>query len=159
MNFELMVWNYYPESDMLKRSIDLGCRPLLILAAVAFVLLAGCGQKGHESRHSIPDTKGGTGQAKKETEEEAEIRASRAKLSADDARLVDAQEFCAVMQESRLGSMGVPIKVVLKDKNGKEQPFFVCCKGCVKKAQRDAELTLAKVEQLKAKAKEAPPNK
>lgn len=49
--------------------------------------------------------------------------------------------------------------MVLKDKDGKEQPLFVCCKGCVKKAQRNPDRTLAKVEQLKTKAKEALPSK
>ena len=33
------------------------------------------------------------------------------------------------------------------------QPVFICCKSCQKKALADADKTLAKVKELKAKAK------
>lgn len=45
--------------------------------------------------------------------------------------------------------MGTPVKVMVK-----EQPVFLCCKGCRRKALADPDRTLAKVDELKAKAKE-----
>ena len=77
-----------------------------------------------------------------------DVKAARAKLSPEDRKLVEAQEYCVVMNDSRLGEMGEPLKVMVKD-----QPVFLCCKGCQKKALADPEKTLAKVEELKAKVK------
>ena len=54
---------------------------------------------------------------------------------------------CAINSENRLGSMDVPIKIMVKD-----QPVFLCCPGCKKKALADPERTLAKVAELKAAA-------
>ena len=79
---------------------------------------------------------------------EDEIKESRSKLAADDRKLVDAQEWCVVMSDNRLGEMGVPLKIMVKD-----QPVFLCCKGCQRKALADPEMTLKKVEELKAKAR------
>ena len=79
-----------------------------------------------------------------------EVAAARAKLSPEDRALVEAQEWCVVQTDERLGSMGVPIKLDIKG-----QPVFICCKGCQKKAERDPDATLAKLEELKAKAKAA----
>lgn len=134
--------------------IDIGATTLLTLVAIGFMGLLGCGHKECDSCHSSAPGKKGTAvhEGTKQETEEAEIRANRAKLSPEDLRLVDAQEFCPVMEDSRLGSMAVPIKVMVKDKEGKEHPVFVCCKGCIRKAERGAQDTLAKVEQLKAKA-------
>lgn len=84
-------------------------------------------------------------------DDEAEIRSALAKLNPDDRQLAETQRFCVVMNDSRLGSMGTPIKVTVKD-----QPVFVCCKGCVKKALKDPEKTLTKAAELKAKTPESP---
>lgn len=138
------------------RLIDLGSTALLTLAAAAFMWLIGCGHKDCASCHSTSGAKDGTGapnDTKQQSEEEAEIRANRGKLSPADQQLVAAQEYCPIMADNRLGSMDVPLKVMVKDKEDKEHPVFVCCKGCVKKAQRNAEQTLAKVEELNAKVK------
>ncbi len=78
-----------------------------------------------------------------------DVADERAKLSPDERALVDAQEWCVVMTDERLGSMGPPIKVMLKD-----QPVFVCCKGCKKKAEADPGKSLAKLDELKAKKKQ-----
>jgi hypothetical protein len=80
--------------------------------------------------------------------DEADIKAERAKLSPEDQRLVAEQEFCAVMDDHRLGSMGTPVKVLLNDK-----AVFVCCKQCEKKALANPDKTLAKTDELKAKVK------
>jgi hypothetical protein len=84
--------------------------------------------------------------------QETEVRDNLAKLSREDRELAEAQRWCPVQDDNRLGSMGVPLKVLLKDSAGKEQPVFLCCKGCVKDAQKDPAATLAQVKQLKAKA-------
>lgn len=77
-----------------------------------------------------------------------EVVAERAKLSAEDRALVEAQEWCVINSEERLGSMGAPIKLTIKG-----QPVFICCGGCKKKAESDPDKTLSKLEELKAKAK------
>ncbi len=82
------------------------------------------------------------------SQETDEITAVRAKLSPADRALVDAQEWCVVSTEERLGSMGPPIKLDIQG-----QPVFVCCAGCQKKAKADPVATLAKVAELQAKAK------
>jgi hypothetical protein len=89
------------------------------------------------------------GKGKDAKETEAEIKAARAKLSKEDLALVEAQEFCAVETDNRLGSMGTPFKVTIKGK-----AVFLCCKGCEKKALADPDKTLAKVKELQAKVKE-----
>jgi hypothetical protein len=84
--------------------------------------------------------------ADKAREEEATIKANLAKLNDADRKLAEAQRFCAIENDDRLGSMGVPVKVMVKD-----QPVFLCCKGCTKQAAADPDKTLAKVKELKAK--------
>ena len=77
-----------------------------------------------------------------------ELTAERAKLDPAERALVEAQEWCVIDTEDRLGSMGPPIKLIIK-----EQPIFVCCKSCKRKAEASPVETLAKVADLKAKAK------
>lgn len=77
----------------------------------------------------------------------AEMEAIFAKLSPADRRLAKAQGFCAVMADSPLGSMGTPIKVMVND-----QPVFLCCAGCQRKALANPDQTLATVAELVAKA-------
>lgn len=79
--------------------------------------------------------------------DEAKVKANLAKLSPDDRKLAEEQKWCAVENDSRLGAMGTPIKIMIND-----QPVFVCCKACIKSAKKDPEKTLEKVKELKAKA-------
>jgi len=85
--------------------------------------------------------------------EELTRQGNLAKLSKEDRALAEAQGYCAVNDDDLLGEMGVPIKLTLKDKDGKEKPVFLCCAGCKKTALADRAATLAKVEELKAKTK------
>jgi hypothetical protein len=80
------------------------------------------------------------------TEEVDEVAAERAKLSDADRKLVEAQEWCAISHEERLGSMGAPIKIDIKGES-----VFICCKGCKKRAEANPEKTLKEVAELKAK--------
>jgi uncharacterized protein (TIGR03000 family) len=77
---------------------------------------------------------------------QAEIKANLDKLSPEDRAAAEAQGFCAVQDNNPLGSMGKPVKVVLKG-----EPVFLCCPGCREKAERSPEQTLARVKGLKAK--------
>ena len=77
--------------------------------------------------------------------EEVEIRAALEQLDPADRKLAEEQKFCATDSKSRLGSMGKPVKITLKD-----QPVFLCCKGCEKAARTDADKTLAAVKKMKA---------
>lgn len=76
----------------------------------------------------------------------AEMEAIFAKLSPVDRRLAKAQGFCAVMADNPLGSMGTPIKLMVKD-----QPVFLCCAGCRRRALANPDQTLATVTKLKEK--------
>jgi Cu(I)/Ag(I) efflux system membrane fusion protein len=78
--------------------------------------------------------------------EDQEITVTLAKLPPDDRKLAEAQEFCPVLKDSRLGSMGVPIKLTVDGKS-----VFVCCDGCSKRALASPAKTLATVEELKHK--------
>jgi len=83
-----------------------------------------------------------------EETQDDEVAAERAKLSPADRGIVDAQEWCVISNEQQLGAMGPPVKLDIKG-----QAVFICCKGCRKKAEANPDLTLAKVEELKVKAK------
>ena len=115
---------------------------LLGFAAAAFTLV-GCG-----NTPTAPTTGGTSPTAKAPTSPAAkdEIAAERAKLPADERKLVEAQEWCAVLSDNRLGEMGKPERIEIKG-----EPVFLCCEGCVKKAKADPDATLAKVAALKAK--------
>ena len=80
----------------------------------------------------------------------AEIEASLARLSEEDRHLAEAQGFCPITVKNRLGVMGPPIKIMIKD-----QPVFLCCKGCQKRAIANPDRTLAIVAQLKTRMAEA----
>lgn len=108
------------------------------------LFLTGCGSAQNGTPTAAPNTQH-TDHA--DHADKAEQQANFAKLSEEDRPLAEAQGYCAVTAEP-LGSMGPPIKLVVN-----EQPVFVCCKGCEKKAKSNPDKTLAKVEELKAKVK------
>jgi Cu(I)/Ag(I) efflux system membrane fusion protein len=77
---------------------------------------------------------------------EARIQAALAKLPEADRKLAESQKFCPVIETSRLGSMGAPIKLMLDG-----QPVFICCEGCREEALANPQATLAKVKRPAAK--------
>jgi hypothetical protein len=81
-------------------------------------------------------------------DKEATIRANLAKLPDTDRKLAEAQKYCAVETDDRLGAMGVPVKILIQG-----QPVFLCCKSCIDQAKREPDKTLARVKELQAKAK------
>jgi hypothetical protein len=114
-------------------------------AAVLFSsIFAGCKDAASEKPEA----------AKKVVEQrtaEDSVKTNLAKLDLADRKLAEAQRFCAVENENWLGSMGTPVKIIVKD-----QPAFLCCKSCQKKALADPDKTLAKVGELKEKSAETP---
>jgi hypothetical protein len=78
---------------------------------------------------------------------EEHLRASLALLEEADRKLAEAQRWCPVTNENRLGETGVPVKVMVEGR-----PVFLCCKTCVRAAQKHPERTLGYVRELKAKA-------
>ena len=83
--------------------------------------------------------------------DQARIDAAMAKLSPDDQRLARGQVFCAIDQDSRLGSMGAIQKLMLKN-----QPVFLCCKGCEAEAKAHPDETLRKVQVLMSRVAKRP---
>ncbi len=82
--------------------------------------------------------------------EAARVNAAMAKLTPDDRKLAQAQVFCAIEEESRLGSQGPILKVMCKG-----QPVFVCCRGCEADAKANPDATLARCQRILARVKAA----
>jgi uncharacterized protein (TIGR03000 family) len=75
-----------------------------------------------------------------------QVKANLAKLAPADRKLAESQGFCVIQEGIRLGSMGVPVNVTVKG-----QPVFVCCEGCVARAESNPEQTLDQLKKIKAK--------
>jgi uncharacterized protein (TIGR02231 family) len=86
--------------------------------------------------------------------QEAKVQANLASLSPEDRKLAEAQVFCAIDQESPLGSMGPIHKVMIKG-----QPVFLCCKGCEAEAKAHPEQTMGALEKLMTRVKSPVPKK
>ncbi len=61
----------------------------------------------------------------------------------DEQELARKQQFCAVLPENALGSMGMPVKLMIEGK-----PVFLCCDGCLEAALKDAKATLRMADKL-----------
>jgi hypothetical protein len=121
----------------------------LLAPSIAFLVLAGCSDDLAHKAGEPQTVKQPGDQTKPSPEEQAKITAALDRLPPEDKALAEAQQFCAVETENRLGLMGTPVKVLV---NG--QPVFLCCKGCKTTALEEPDKTLAKVQQLR-KAAEA----
>jgi len=78
--------------------------------------------------------------------ETQKVKAEMLKLSPEDRKLAEAQFFCAIDQESPLGSTGPIHKVMVKG-----TPVFLCCKGCVAEANAHPDETLVQFQKLMAR--------
>jgi uncharacterized protein (TIGR02231 family) len=85
-------------------------------------------------------------QAPMTSSEQARINTMMAKLTPEDRKLAEAQFFCALDQESPLGSMGPVLKVMCKG-----TPVFLCCKGCEAEARANPDQALVMLEKLRVK--------
>ena len=75
--------------------------------------------------------------------DQVKVRAAMEKLSPEDRKLAEAQVFCAIDQDTALGSMGPIIKVMAKT-----QPLFVCCKGCEAEVKAHPDEALVQFQRL-----------
>src|SRR5262245_3508096 len=75
---------------------------------------------------------------------EAKIVAVLAKLPSSDLKLAQQQRTCPILKDSRLGSMGVPVKLTLAG-----ETVFLCCAGCKGQATANPEQTAARVKELR----------
>ena len=121
---------------------ELLCVVLLSLAA-GFVI--GCGEKPAPT----PSTPSAAPAAA--STDEAKFSQAIAKLPEEDRAAATAQIFCVVEDKNRLGSMGMPHKIMVEG-----QSVFLCCAGCEEEALKDPQATLAKVEKLKQTAQTEP---
>jgi len=124
---------------------------LLVVHATVLLFLAGCSGGTDPAEYGPRTENRATDQPKASPEEEARIAAALGRLTPDDRALAEAQQYCAVETENRLGLMGTPVKVVVND-----QPVFLCCKSCKPTALAEPDKTLAKARQLKEKGSESP---
>lgn len=112
-------------------------RHLLFVVSLVAVL-SGC--------QKLDDSKATTEPTKPKRDVSDGVAAERAKLSAEDRAIVEAQEWCVVSTDERLGAMGPPLKLDIKG-----QAVFVCCNGCKRKAEANPDKTLAKLTELRTK--------
>lgn len=117
---------------------------LLLVGSITLMALSGCG--GHHAERPKADAAKAPAADSGHDSDETKIQANLAKLDAEDRKLAEAQQFCAIETKNRLGSMGAPYKLMLMD-----QPVLLCCDGCETRAKAHADRTLAKVQQLKEK--------
>lgn len=106
----------------------------LIGLGLGFLIVTGCGSPPAKPLTNV---------------EKAEIEAELAKLSPEDRALVEAQEWCVISTDERLGSMGPPVKLTLKGTT-----VFLCCNNCAKRALADPDGALRKLTEMKAKVQQ-----
>jgi hypothetical protein len=121
----------------------------LIAPAIAFLLFAGCSDSSDPKRAGQQAVNQPARPSKPSAEEQVQVATGLDGLAPEDRGLAEAQQFCAVETENRLGMMGTPVKVLVND-----EPVFLCCKACKPTALAEPEKTLAKARELK-KAAEA----
>lgn len=109
-----------------------------VTALAAVLLFAGC--QGEPAAPPVAE------KAAVDAGPVSEIELAIAELSPEDQIAAKAQGFCAYANDSPLGSMGAPYKLMIND-----QVVFLCCEGCESQALKKPEETLAKVAELKAK--------
>ena len=119
-----------------------------IVAVCVAVGLSGCAETGdslpqtaqpasHAGHDHDADQPHGENDQAAEAGEYAEVLA---KLSEADRAIADAQKVCPVSGEP-LGSMGVPVKVTVKDRE-----VLLCCEGCKTAILDDPDTYLAKLD-------------
>ena len=74
---------------------------------MAGLALSGCGQQVPAPPKAVETAEA----ASKEQDPDAAVRAELAKLSPEDRALAEAQKWCAINSEDRLGEMGPPAKL------------------------------------------------
>jgi Cu(I)/Ag(I) efflux system membrane fusion protein len=78
---------------------------------------------------------------------DAKIVAAMARLSPADRELAEKQRTCPVLKDSRLGSMGTPVKLTLAG-----ETVFLCCAGCRGQATAEPEKMAERVRALRSQS-------
>ncbi len=116
------------------------------------LVLAGCARPGGQAAgpkaNTPPPTPEQARKAAPSPDAEAKIRATLAKLAEEDREAAEAQRFCAVNTTNRLGSMGRPPKITIKNAEGEKVDVFLCCSGCEVEARKDEAKTAARVFEM-----------
>lgn len=86
--------------------------------------------------------------------EATKIQAAMARLTPEDRKLAEAQVFCAIDQDSRLGSTGPILKEMVKGR-----PVFICCRGCASEVRANPDEAIKMLDQLMARVKATNPGK
>lgn len=86
-----------------------------------------------------------------QAKELAKVTANMEKLGLEDQKLASLQRNCAVQTDKSLGSMGVPVKIMVKG-----DAVFLCCDGCVKQAVENPDQTLERLRKAKAEKGHGP---
>jgi multidrug efflux pump subunit AcrA (membrane-fusion protein) len=102
--------------------------------------LKGQGEKARSAPDATPPPAAPAGDPEVE-----EINAALARLSPADRKVAEAQKECPINAGSLLGSMGVPVKLMVEG-----ETVFVCCEGCQEDALADPRGTLEKVKRLRS---------
>jgi hypothetical protein len=113
--------------------------PLPAWTCCLFLALTGCSAPSEHPR-ALPPSQA------EAAREEAKIRRSLDDLGPMDRVRAETQKYCAVREQTRLGSRGTPIQIQIKG-----QPVFLCCQLCAKEARDNPERTLAIASKLKEK--------
>ncbi|MGI8981171.1 MAG: efflux RND transporter periplasmic adaptor subunit [Pirellulaceae bacterium] len=127
---------------------------LTIKGQTVFVCCSGCREEAIKEADRtlmrVKERRSGktTRKPSKESSEDRKIGEELARLTPADRALAEQQRFCIVLKESRLGSMGIPVKI----KVGNET-VFLCCEGCEDSAKASPAATLARLKELRAKSK------
>ncbi|MBX7168219.1 MAG: hypothetical protein K1X74_17920 [Pirellulales bacterium] len=112
-------------------------RGLVSSSALAVLLccLAGCAR--HDA--AAPEQSGGTAEMADTAASADEIAKAIAQLPEAERPVATAQQACPVSGEP-LGSMGMPYKVNVKDRD-----VYLCCEGCEKRIKADPDKYLARL--------------
>jgi len=131
---------------------------LTVKGQTVFVCCAGCRdeaiQEADRTLQRVKEKRSpkGAPMPPAESKEDQKIATELAKLSPADRALAEQQRLCIVIKDSRLGSMGKPVKF----KVGNET-VFLCCEGCEDSAKENPAATLARLKELRAQSKSSAP--
>jgi len=131
---QAVAQRFCPMMEYTRLGSDGAPQKVMIGGTPVFVCCEGC------IEHAEEDGKATLAIVSKLTKASANMK----KMAAKDRSAAEAQKYCAIANKSFLGSMGAPIKLELEGK-----PVFLCCKGCVKKANADPAAALAKAAALR----------
>lgn len=109
----------------------------LLAGLILGMALVGCGVQSTQSVDA----------ENKAEDKEAKLQKNLAKLPPEDRKLAEQQKYCAVEPDNRLGSMGKPFKVMVKD-----QPVFLCCSGCKDNVEENPDKYLQVAQKMREKS-------